>query len=57
MFAFEFCKCTEASIERIAKSTVSPVRLDGGPELCEGRMGTHLRNQGISVQVTAPYAH
>ena len=55
--AFDFYKRTEASIERTTKSTISTVRLDGAPELCEGRMGSHLRNRGISVQVTAPYAH
>ena len=55
--AFNFYKRTEASIEQTTKSIVATVCLDGAPELCEGCMGTHLRNRGISIQVTAPYAH
>ena len=54
---FDFYKRTESSIEHTTKSTISTVRLNGALELCEGRMGTHLQNQGITLQVTAPYAH
>ena len=31
--------------------------MDGAPELSEGHMRQHLRNQGIAIQITAPYAH
>ena len=55
--AFDFHRRTEASVECTTKSSVSIVRLDGAPELCEGRMGAHLRGRGITMQVTAPYAH
>ena len=35
----------------------STLRVDGAPKLCEGRMGTHLHDCGITIQVTAPYVH
>ena len=31
--------------------------MDGAPELSEGPMGAHLRSRGITIQVTALYAH
>ena len=31
--------------------------MDVAPELSEGQMGAHLRDRGITIQVTAPYAH
>ena len=55
--AYQFYVRTEAQIELISNSRVVAVRMDGAPELSEGLMGTHLRNRGITIQVTAPYAH
>src|SRR5277367_898159 len=31
--------------------------MDGATELCEGKLGSHIRGRGIALQVTAPYAH
>jgi hypothetical protein len=31
--------------------------MDGAKEFCRGRLETHLTSHGISMQVTAPYAH
>src|SRR5271156_4489182 len=31
--------------------------MDGAPELAAGKMGTHIHDRGIALQVTAPYAH
>ena len=55
--AFQFYSRTEAQIELLSGSRVITVRMDGAPEICEGSMGAHLRGRGITVQVTAPYAH
>ena len=54
---FDFYHHTEASLERATKSSVSTVCLDGAPELCDSRMGSHFCNRGITIQVMAPYAH
>lgn len=55
--AYDFFCATEAKIERVSGARVLTVRMDGAPELCEGRLGSHLRGRGITIQVTAPYAH
>jgi hypothetical protein len=55
--AFDFYHCTEASVKHTTQSQVSTVCVDGAPELCEGRMGTHLCNHGITIQVTTLYMH
>lgn len=55
--AFQVYSHTEAQIELLSGSCIVTVHMDGAPELCEGSMGTHLRNRGIVIQVTAPYAH
>jgi hypothetical protein len=54
---FQFHARTEAQIELTSGSRILTVRMDGAPELSEGQMGAHLCNRGITVQVTAPYAH
>ena len=54
---FQFYTRTEAQLERLSNSRVLTVRMDGAPELSEGLMGAHLRDRGITIQVTAPYAH
>ena len=55
--AFGFYCETEAKVELTTGSLICAVRMDGAPELCEGKMGRHLRGRGISLQVAAPYAH
>ena len=54
---FQFYTHTEAQLERLSNSRVLTVHMDGAPELSEGPMGAHLRGHGITIQVTAPYAH
>ena len=55
--AFEFYASTEAYIERTSGCSVRAVRLDGALEFTAGAMGRHFQSKGISIQVTAPYAH
>ena len=55
--AFQFYTTTEARIELNSTNRVLTVRMDGAPELSEGLMGAHIRGRGITIQVTAPYAH
>ena len=55
--AFQFYTHTEAQLELVSGSCIITVRMDGAPELCEGQLGAHIRNRGITIQVTAPYAH
>src|SRR5271156_890285 len=31
--------------------------MNGAPELAAGKMGIHIHDRGIALQVTAPYAH
>ena len=55
--AFSFYSSTEAYVERSTGRPVHEVRLDGALEFTAGVMGRHFQSKGISVQVTAPYAH
>ena len=55
--AFSFYSSTEAYVERSTGRPVREVRLDGALEFTAGVMGRHFQSKGISVQVTAPYAH
>jgi hypothetical protein len=55
--ALDFYCHTEASIKCTMQSQVSTAHVDSAPELCEGCMSIHLRDHGITVQVTAPYAY
>ena len=55
--AFNFYTSTEAYLERTTGRPVRTVRLDGALEFTAGVMGKHFASKGISVQVTAPYAH
>ena len=55
--AYEFYCTTEATVELVTGTRIRTVRVDGAPELCDGRMGKHIRGRGIALQVTAPYAH
>jgi hypothetical protein len=55
--AFPFYKSTEAFIERATGRRVKATRMDGARELSSGEMGSYLRSRGITVQITAPYAH
>jgi len=55
--AFLAWKRATASWELISGNKVKTVRTDGAKEFVEGNMGNHLRDVGIAVQITAPYAH
>lgn len=55
--AFLAWKRTTASWELISGGKVKAVRTDGAKEFVEGDMGNYLRDCGIAVQLTAPYAH
>ncbi|KAJ3486618.1 hypothetical protein NLJ89_g11795 [Agrocybe chaxingu] len=55
--AFRFFKTCEAFLLRTAGYKVKTVRMDGGKELAEGQMKAYLDTSGITMQVTAPYAH
>jgi len=50
-------KHVTASWELLTGNKVRAVRLDGAKEFVEGALGDHLRNAGITMQITAPYAH
>jgi hypothetical protein len=55
--SYESYRRNEATIELVTGNRIRAVRCDGAPELCQGRLGAHLRDRGIAVQTTAPYAH
>jgi hypothetical protein len=55
--SYDSYRRNEATIELVTGNRIRAVRCDGAPELCQGRLGTHLRDRGIAVQTTAPYAH
>ena len=55
--AFPAWKRVEAAWELTSGNRVKTVRLDGAKEFVQGPMLTHLQSRGISMQVTAPYAH
>jgi hypothetical protein len=55
--AYPFYCNTEATVELVTGNRVRVVRMDGAPELCDGKLGDHIRAKGIALQVTAPYAH
>ena len=55
--AFQCYTRTEARIELVSSSRILIVCMDGAPKLSEGQMGAHLCDRGITIQVTAPYAH
>ncbi len=48
---------TQALWEKATGNQILAVRLDGAKEFVEGKLGDHLRNAGIRIQLTAPYAH
>lgn len=45
------------TVEWVSGNSVVSMRMDGAPEHGKGRLGRWLMNKGISLQVTAPYAH
>ena len=51
-----YCK-VEATWEAKSGNRVVAIHMDGAKELCCGRLEAHLHSQGITMQVTAPYAH
>jgi hypothetical protein len=55
--AFLAWKKIEASWELHSGNRVKAVRFDGAKEFTEGQFASHLHNRGITMQVTAPYAH
>ena len=55
--SFDSYRRNEATIELVTGNRIRAIRCDGAPELCQGRLGSHLRDRGIAVQTTAPYAH
>jgi len=55
--SYDSFRRNEAALELVTGHRIRAVRCDGAPELCHGRLGDHLRDRGIAVQVTAPYAH
>jgi hypothetical protein len=55
--AFPAWKRVEAAWELISGNRVKAVRLDGAKEFVQGPLLHHFQARGISMQVTAPYAH
>ena len=55
--AFLAWKRVTASWELVSGNKVRMVRMDGAKEFVEGNMGNYLRDAGIAIQITAPYAH
>ena len=55
--AFQACKKVEASWELTSGNRIKTVRLDGAKEFVQGPLLAHFNNRGITMQVTAPYAH
>jgi hypothetical protein len=55
--SYDSYRRNEATIELVTGNRIRTVRCDGAPELCQGRLGSHLRDRGIAIQTTAPYAH
>ena len=47
----------EAAWELMSGNWVKAVRLDGAKEFIQGPLLNHFQARGISMQVTAPYAH
>ena len=50
-------KKVEASWELTSGNHIKAVRLDGAKEFTQGSLSNHLTSCGITMQVTAPYAH
>ena len=55
--SFPAYKTVEASWELKSGNRVRNICFDGAKEFVEGPFAKHLASRGISVQVTAPYAH
>ena len=55
--AFLAWKKVEASLELHSGNRVKAVRLDGAKEFVQGPLLEHFNSRGITMQVTAPYAH
>ena len=55
--AFQAWKKVEASWELISGNHIKSVRLDGAKEFTQGSLSNHFLSRGITMQVTAPYAH
>ena len=54
---FHDYKKVEASWEAKSGNRVIAIRMDGAKEFSMGNMGTYLKSWGITMQITAPYAH
>ena len=55
--AFKAWKRVEASWELITGNRIKGVRLDGAKEFTQGQLSEHFTSRGITMQITAPYAH
>ena len=55
--SYDSYRHNEATIELVTGNRICAVRCDGALELCQGRLGDHLRGRGIAIQTAAPYAH
>ena len=55
--AFQAWKKVEASWELTSGNHIKAVRFDGAKEFTQGPFSAHLLSRGITMQVTAPYAH
>jgi hypothetical protein len=54
---FQDYKKVEASWEAKSGNRVIAIRMDGAKEFSLGNMGAYLKSRGITMQITAPYAH
>jgi hypothetical protein len=50
-------KRTESSWELTSGNRIKTVRCDGAKEFTQGQLSTHFLSRGITMQITAPYAH
>ena len=54
---FSAWKKVEASWELLSGNRIKTVHLDGAKEFTQGLLSDHFLSRGITMQVTAPYAH
>ena len=55
--AFQAWKKVEASWELSSGNRIKTVRLDGAKKFTQGALSDHFLTRGITMQITAPYAH
>jgi hypothetical protein len=54
---FNAYRKVESLWEAKSGNRVITVRMDGAKEFCQGKLEQHFNSRGITMQVTAPYAH